>query len=394
MKYIFPIFISVFSFGCMEEYKEKLNENSDDEWYAEEFDEEYILFSTDKETKLIEKTTREIFKSWKSSDEVIISAFTDKDAFTYFSEYNPMLYRGVETNKSTFGQDGSFDKIQLLNWGGELIWEYQISPSNYSFHGEIIPLDNGNILLQGWERVDNVELHKLGRLHALLPEGGYTMMERVIEIHPNLVTGSTDVVWEWNLKDHVVQDKFNHSTDTNYIQDLQLSKELDLNHHNITSGLDWAGTDAMAYDYEKDNIIFYFRHFDSIAIMNRNTKKMVSREVIDDRVLALDWKDGDLIALIGLSETNLSIEEIEIEFSEGEYIENTLTRNREVLIPNMSEDSSFSFDYESSGKYILVDKFKDTIWKIENASKIWELEDNSSEVYNAKHYWGVDLGLY
>ena len=35
---------------------------------------------------------------------------------------------------------------------------------------------------------------------------GYVFTERLIEIRPNLETGTAEIVWEWDSRDHLVQD--------------------------------------------------------------------------------------------------------------------------------------------------------------------------------------------
>jgi hypothetical protein len=393
MRFLFPFFFSLFLISC--EYED--SENSDD-WDTVSEKKEYVLFSTTDSTELVNRETAIIEKSWKSEDPVIVSAFTTRSAFAYYSNYDPMLYRGVRTEKTTFEQNGNFDKIELYDLEGNLRWKYQISPSNYSFHGNIYPLDNGDILIQGWERVSNEELYQLGRLHAGLPEGGYTILERIVELRPNITNGSTKVIWEWNLKNELIQDKY--LSDSNYVANPLLSNSLDINHHAVESGIDWAGTEAMAFNEDRDHIVFYFKNFGVVSIMDRKSGKFIFKQDVDNEVISLNWKN-DLIALLQTEQTKVTVENLETTYTGGKYVEDSLQREKILTIKNMPEEVSFDFDTDGDKSYMIVDRNYNKSWKIEynevsyktwSWEKVWELQNNSN-VNNAKIYWSDELGF-
>jgi hypothetical protein len=393
MKFLIPIFLASFFVACESE--------GDGEVIWEESNKpkrEYVLFSTTEGSELVERQTGMIEKEWGSSDPVIVSALTSKKAFAYYSNYDPMLYRGVRTEKTTFEQEGIFDKIELLDWSGKTRWSFQVSPSNFSFHGKIFPLANGNILIQGWERVSNEELYQLGRLHEGLPTGGYTILEKVVELRPNLIDGSTKTVWEWNLKNQLIQDKY--LQDSNYVANPLLSLSLDINHHTIESGVDWAGTEAMAFNENRNHIAFYFKKFNAFSIIDRESKKFIFKQEVSHDILAMNW-ENDLIGLFRKAQTDVTIENINTTFTAGKYIEDSLKREKELTVRNMPEEAKFDFDVDKDKSFMIVDEFYDKSWKVEynqidyqtwSWQKVWELRNNS-EINDAKLYWSDEVGL-
>ncbi|NIV81091.1 MAG: hypothetical protein GWN39_20625, partial [Thermoplasmata archaeon] len=50
------------------------------------------------------------------------------------------------------GSDGSPDGVQMLDWNGTVIWDYQ-PPDGFLWHHDIEPMPNGNILLNMAEKV-------------------------------------------------------------------------------------------------------------------------------------------------------------------------------------------------------------------------------------------------
>ena len=62
-------------------------------------------------------------------------------------------------------------------------------------------MPNGNILLIAWERKSQVEGIALGRQNL----NGEMWPEQIIEVMPTSPT-TGEIVWEWHLWDHLIQD--------------------------------------------------------------------------------------------------------------------------------------------------------------------------------------------
>jgi len=106
--------------------------------------------------------------------------------------------------------------IELVNWQGKVLWEYTNSiPEKYSFHHDVCYMPNGNILairynaftieeaqLMGWDKsLGKKSIYKTNK-------NGLVWMSNVLELKPNLEDGSTQIVWQWDSWDHLVQNKF------------------------------------------------------------------------------------------------------------------------------------------------------------------------------------------
>lgn len=104
----------------------------------------------------------------------------------------------------TFRGGGSAYKLEEYNWDGEKVWEYVHSSDQYLVHHDIEPLPNGNILILSWEMKTKDECIQAGRDPEILPEDEL-WSEYVIEVE-RVYPDSVNVVWEWHLWDHLIQD--------------------------------------------------------------------------------------------------------------------------------------------------------------------------------------------
>jgi len=98
---------------------------------------------------------------------------------------------------------GAGGLVQEYTWEGELVWDFQFSRRTQLPHHDIARLPNGNVLMIVWERKTSKEALAAGRRPDLV--GPLLLVDCLIEVKP---TGKTtgEVVWEWHLWDHLVQD--------------------------------------------------------------------------------------------------------------------------------------------------------------------------------------------
>lgn len=103
-------------------------------------------------------------------------------------------------------------RIQEFTWEGELVWDFRFYNAKQLPHHDFTRLPNGNVLLVVWDRKVAKEALAAGRRPELTGES-HLLVDSLLEIKP---TGKTtgEVVWEWHLWDHLVQDfdksKANH----------------------------------------------------------------------------------------------------------------------------------------------------------------------------------------
>ena len=95
-------------------------------------------------------------------------------------------------------------RIQEFTWDGELVWDFKFYNAKQLPHHDMTRLPNGNVLLIVWDRKTAEEAIAAGRRPEMTGDR-HLMPDSLVEIKP---TGKTtgEVVWEWHLWDHLVQD--------------------------------------------------------------------------------------------------------------------------------------------------------------------------------------------
>ncbi|MBT3174008.1 MAG: T9SS type A sorting domain-containing protein [Lentimicrobiaceae bacterium] len=212
------------------------------------------MFSTT--TYLIDNCGEKVH-SWNSAYKPGISV--------YFLEDGTLL-RTRNTKNSTFTAGGSGGGIEMLDWNGNVIWDYTISSATECQHHDIEYLPNGNILAIVWDSKTQAEAIQAGRTTS----GSTLWSEKIIEIQPDLVNGGGTIVWEWKAWDHLVQD-FDNTKDN--FGTVSTSPELlDVN---FTSGNptneDWLHINSIDYNTTFDQIILSSHSFSEVWIIDHST---------------------------------------------------------------------------------------------------------------------------
>jgi hypothetical protein len=159
-----------------------------------------------------------VVRQWESDSNTALSA--------YLLENGHLLRTGTLTkDKLPFGGPGVGGKIQEFNWNGELVWDFTFCNAKQVPHHDITKLPNGNVLMIVWETKTFSETFAAGRMPQLSDSGPFRL-DCIIEIKP---TGKTtgDVVWEWHVWDHVIQD--HDSSKANYGDVAKHPERIDLN---------------------------------------------------------------------------------------------------------------------------------------------------------------------
>lgn len=94
--------------------------------------------------------------------------------------------------------------IERRTWDNEVIWSYTQNDDSARFHHDIAPMPNGNVLAICWEAIDSTAALAAGADPETLTGMGL-WSEKIVELAPDGM-GSAQVVWEWRLWDHLVQD--------------------------------------------------------------------------------------------------------------------------------------------------------------------------------------------
>jgi len=101
----------------------------------------------------------------------------------YLLEDGNLLRTGADDN-GYFSAGGKGGYIEEMDWDGNIIWQFQYSDTTKSLHHDIELLPNGNILALSWEVKDDV------------------WTEVIIEIE-KLGTNDGNIVWSWDVWDHL-----------------------------------------------------------------------------------------------------------------------------------------------------------------------------------------------
>ena len=83
-------------------------------------------------------------------------------------------------------------------------WNYEIANDTYQLHHDIEPLPNGNILVLAWERKTANEAFGIGRQTIDNPLNEM-WSEAILELEL-IGSNNANIVWEWHLWDHLIQD--------------------------------------------------------------------------------------------------------------------------------------------------------------------------------------------
>jgi hypothetical protein len=199
--------------------------------------------------------------------------------------------------KAFGGGPGAHGRIQEYTWEGELVWDFKLINDKQLSHHDVTRMPNGNILMIVWDKKSAQEAIAAGRKKELV--GNYLLPDSIVEVRP---TGKTtgEVVWEWHLWDHLVQD--HDSSLTNYGNVADHPELVDLNYVHDTmapvlakkDGVDklksigyvgspksrservnpdWTHFNSVSYNAELDQIMVSAHEFSEIWIIDHGTTK-------------------------------------------------------------------------------------------------------------------------
>ena len=220
----------------------------------------YTLFApiTSTQTYLI-NNCGQVVHEWTST-------FTP-GASVYLLENGNLLRTGKIANADIqFGGVGG--KIELFDWDNNLLWEYTYSTTEVSQHHDIYPLPNGNILMLAVTTMTQAEAIQAGRNPANL-EDGKLFNEQILELEP-VGTDQANIIWEWNINDHLIQDFDNTKDNFGVVADNE--QLLDINYLNSDkSPANWLHINSIQYNAALNQIVMSTRILSEIYIIDHST---------------------------------------------------------------------------------------------------------------------------
>lgn len=218
----------------------------------------YTLFTAQTETYLI-NNCGEVINQWSSEYQSGKSVYLLENG-------NLLRAAKVDNNDISFGGIGG--RIELFDWDGNLIWEYNYSTDQVSQHHDIFPMPNGNILMLAVTIINKNDAIQMGRNPDNLAEEKI-YNEQVLELKPT-GTNMASIVWEWNIKDHLIQDFDNTKDNFGIIS--ENPQLLDINYLGLSNGnANWLHVNSIQYNTQLDQIILSARHLNEIYIIDHST---------------------------------------------------------------------------------------------------------------------------
>lgn len=178
--------------------------------------------------------------------------------------------------------------VEIRSWDNDLLWSFELNNEVARLHHDIAPMPNGNILMLAWERISGEDAIAAGRNPDLLAQGEM-WPDYVFEINP----ATDEIVWEWHIWDHLVQD-FDETKD-NFGVVADNNRLVDVNYDNNENRADWNHCNAIDYNAELDQILLSSPFFDEIWIIDHST----TTEEAAGHIGGLSFRGGDLMSRLG-----------------------------------------------------------------------------------------------
>ncbi len=214
----------------------------------------YTLFSNSKKTFLINNCGEKVHQ-WESQFR--------PGAAVYLMPDGNLL----RTNRilGEFNAGGVGGGLEILDKNSNLLWSYRIADEFQHSHHDVSVMPNGNILVIVWDLITPLESIQFGRKQI-----AEIWSEKIVEIEP-VGIDEANIVWEWKLKDHLIQD--HDSSAMNYGQISDHPERIDFNYlgDGAAPDGDWAHLNGISYHEPSDQIVVSSRHFGEIWIIDHST---------------------------------------------------------------------------------------------------------------------------
>lgn len=191
----------------------------------------------------------------------------------YFLENGLMLRTYKPNTAGPFTSASNAGGLELVDWDNNTVWSYEFNTSEWISHHDAVMMPNGNFLVLTWDLVYTDELIEMGRDPNEIAPEGYMWSERIIEVEP-VGTNEMNIVWQWEIRDHYIQDfdatKLNFGVIADHPELFNINLP-ELSSSNSNSSRDWNHMNAIDYNPELDQILISVRNSDEIWIIDHST---------------------------------------------------------------------------------------------------------------------------
>jgi hypothetical protein len=226
----------------------------------------YILFSPMNcdTTYLINKCGQKVHQ-WTTLSPPSLSSYLTSDGH--------LIKTGVHSDTSFLTAGGKGGYIEEYDWFGKLLWRYEVFNDSLTQHHDIEIMPNGNILVLAWHHITKTKALDLGRRPENFQQGiagDQLWGERIIELRP-IGKDSAEIVWQWDLFDHIIQDV--DSSKPNYGVISEHPELMNINYATNLKTYDWIHANSVAYNAKTDQIIISTHNISEVWVIDHSTTK-------------------------------------------------------------------------------------------------------------------------
>ena len=154
--------------------------------------------------------------------------------------------------------------VEIRDWDNNLEWSFEMNNAQQRLHHDITVTPQGTIIMIAWEKKTKEEAIQAGRDTTLLPDEEL-WPEFLIEIDP----ATDEVVWEWHLWDHLVQDFDATKDNFGVVEDHP--ELMDINFTTNNGGRDWMHANAVDFNEELNQVILSTPFLSEMYIIDHST---------------------------------------------------------------------------------------------------------------------------
>jgi hypothetical protein len=207
-----------------------------------------------------------LFTPWHSKTTYLINE-TGVVNHTWQGDYYPLYDAYVDHNGSVYLTiDSGRGGVQKIAYNGTILWNYHYTrDSGYATH-DLSILPNGDFLLIMQEIKSPAQAIQKGRDPNTLWFGNFNP-NFIIQVHQTGPT-SGDIVWEWHIWDHMIQDF--DATKDNYGVIADHPELADIN-CDYWWNVGWPYMNSVDYNPQNDQILLSAHNCDEIWIIDHST---------------------------------------------------------------------------------------------------------------------------
>ena len=179
---------------------------------------------------------------------------------------------------------GGGETVDLRTWDNQLLATFTLNNEDFRLHHDVAALPNGNVLMIAWELKTGMEALEAGRDTSQLSQGE-VWSERILEWDPVL----NEIVWEWSVWDHLVQDFDPQRANFGVVADHP--ELINVNYDEHDGHPDWLHINSIDYNPVLDQFVLSVPYFNELWVIDHST----STEEAAGHTGGRSGKGGDLL---------------------------------------------------------------------------------------------------